>query len=82
MSDPVIAGTKPIVGELEPGTYWWCACGRSKDQPWCDGSHKGSDFSPQEVVIEEKKVYAMCTCKHSQKGAHCDGSHKAYRNPA
>jgi CDGSH-type Zn-finger protein len=76
MSEPVVADTKPVVGELEPGTYWWCACGRSKEQPWCDGSHAGTDFSPCEVAIEEKKVYAMCTCKHSAKGAFCDGNHK------
>lgn len=44
MSEPVIADKKPAVMELEPGTYYWCACGQAKNQPFCDGSHKGSEF--------------------------------------
>lgn len=75
MSDPVIAQREPYGLELEPGTYWWCACGRSKDQPWCDGSHKGTDFTPVELVIEEKKTVWLCGCKHSQNAPLCDGSH-------
>ena len=59
MSDePAIAAKKPCVMKLEPGTYWWCACGRSEDQPWCDGSHAGTGFSPVEVTIEEERVAA------------------------
>ena len=76
MSDPIIASKRPEVLELEPGEYWWCACGRSKEQPWCDGSHSGHGFSPVKVTIEEKKNYAMCNCKHSENGAYCDGAHK------
>ena len=76
MESPVIAEKSPVVLELEPGTYWWCACGRSANQPWCDGSHKGAGFSPREVVIEAKKNYAMCRCKHSANGAFCDGTHR------
>lgn len=76
MAEPIIADTKPAVLELEPGTYKWCACGRSESQPWCDGSHVGTGLTPIVVSIEEAKRYAMCCCKQSDKGAFCDGSHK------
>ena len=76
MNEPVIANKNPAVLELEPGTYWWCACGRSSNQPWCDGSHKGTQFEPVELNIEESKKYALCQCKHSNNGAFCDGTHR------
>ncbi len=75
MSEPRIAATKPAVLELEPGTYYWCACGRSANQPWCDGSHEVTDFTPEEVIIEKKKRYAMCQCKHTGNPPFCDGTH-------
>ena len=75
MSEPEIADRKPAVLELEAGTYHWCACGRSKNQPYCDGSHKGTDFSPMEFKIEEKKRVALCQCKRTSKPPFCDGSH-------
>ncbi len=65
----------PIVQLVEPGTYWWCACGLSKSQPFCDGSHKGSGLSPRKVEITEKKTVAWCTCKRTQTPPFCDGSH-------
>lgn len=77
MEQPETADTKPAVLELEPGTYWWCSCGKSAKQPFCDGSHKGSSFSPVKVEITEKKTVALCNCKHSKNGALCDGSHAA-----
>ena len=76
MSQPNICQRSPLVQKAEPGTYWWCACGLSKTQPFCDGSHKGSGFSPKEVAIAEAKQVAWCMCKHSANGAFCDGSHK------
>jgi len=65
----------PYVVELEPGTYWWCACGKSKSQPFCDGSHKGTDFSPVELKITEKKKVGLCGCKQTNNAPSCDGTH-------
>ena len=76
MEKPVIAQKKPYIIEEEPGTKFWCACGRSKNQPYCDGSHKGTGITPVKVEITEKKKVAWCGCKHSAKGAFCDGSHR------
>lgn len=76
MGKPVIAQKSPYVKEMEPGTYYWCRCGKSKNQPFCDGSHKGSEFSPLEVKITEKKTVAWCGCKNSGNKPFCDGTHK------
>ena len=76
MSDPVIADKKPVVLELDAGTYWWCRCGKSKNQPFCDGAHAGTDFTPMEVTLEEKKRVALCQCKHTKEAPYCDGTHK------
>ena len=74
--EPVVADTKPVILDIEPGTYYWCSCGRSKKQPYCDGSHKGTSFSPQKIEIKEKRKIALCTCKHTKNAPLCDGSHK------
>ena len=76
MSDPIIAQKKSYALDVEPGKYAWCACGQSKNQPYCDGSHKGSEFRPIIVEISEKKTVHWCGCKHSQNKPYCDGSHK------
>lgn len=75
-NDPVVCQKAPYVLEVEPGTYWWCSCGKSSKQPFCDGSHKGSAFKPEKVQVTEKKKVAFCGCKHSNKGALCDGTHR------
>ena len=75
MNDPVIFQKLPQVQKTEAGTYWWCACGRSKGQPFCDGSHKGTGLGPIKTEITEAKTVAWCGCKHSQHAPFCDGSH-------
>ena len=76
MAEPKIAKKQPALVTLEPGTYFWCACGRSNKQPFCDGSHRGTEFSPVMLKIEEKKDVWLCQCKHSGNKPYCDGTHK------
>ena len=74
---PEIGGRKPIPIKVEAGkSYWWCACGRSKTQPFCDGSHKVTSFTPIEFKAEKSEKAFFCTCKRSAKKPHCYGSHK------
>ncbi len=73
--EPKIAQKSPIAMDVEPGTYFWCACGQSSKQPFCDGSHKGTEFTPQKEVIESAKKVFWCACKHSNKAPFCDGTH-------
>jgi CDGSH-type Zn-finger protein len=77
MSEPKIAARAPKVIELEPGTYWWCACGLSASQPYCDGSHRGTGFAPVKVEITESRRSALCMCKHTAGQPFCDGSHSS-----
>jgi len=76
MNDPVIAQKSPYALDLKPGSYWWCACGRSPNQPFCDGSHKDTGITPIELKLTEKSKVWLCGCKHSHKRPHCDGTHK------
>ncbi len=73
---PKVAEKTPVSIDLDPGTYWWCACGHSKKQPFCDGSHKGTGFAPKKIEIAEKKKLALCRCKHTGKAPACDGTHR------
>jgi len=73
---PKIARKHPYIMECDSGEYWWCACGRSAEQPFCDGSHKqGTDFKPIVEEIKETKIVAWCGCKQSAKKPFCDGTH-------
>ncbi|TBR15849.1 CDGSH iron-sulfur domain-containing protein [Rugosibacter aromaticivorans] len=77
MPQPEIAAKSPFAVAVEAGKdYYWCSCGKSKGQPFCDGSHKGSSFSPLKYTASESTTVYFCGCKHSKNGALCDGSHK------
>ena len=76
MANPVIPQKSPIAVDVEAGkSYWWCACGRSASQPFCDGAHSGTGFVPVEYKAEKSGTVYFCGCKHSKAGVLCDGSH-------
>ena len=76
MADPEIGGTEPIAVDVEEGKmYWWCTCGRSSKQPFCDGSHKDTDFIPQGWESPKTGKVFFRTCKRTDKGPLCDGAH-------
>ncbi|HHC30186.1 MAG TPA: CDGSH iron-sulfur domain-containing protein [Rhodobacterales bacterium] len=73
---PEIAQKAPYPVEVEEGkNYFWCACGKSKSQPFCDGSHKGTSFTPVKYTADASKKVFFCGCKHSANAPLCDGSH-------
>ena len=74
--NPEVPQKSPYVMDIEAGTYFWCSCGQSSKQPYCDGSHKGTEFTPVKEVVESAKKVAWCGCKHSGKSPFCDGAHK------
>lgn len=75
MEDPKIAAKAPMVISMEPGVYHWCTCGRSENQPFCSGAHKGTSFTPLKTEIKETKKVAWCMCKHTKNPPFCDGAH-------
>lgn len=77
MTEPKIAAKEPSAHTLEPGSYHWCKCGQSANKTFCDGSHKGTDFTPMKFEITEKKEVHLCQCKHTKNAPFCDGTHKS-----
>ena len=76
MTTPHIAQKAPYALELAAGEYWWCACGKSAKQPFCDGSHKGTGITPVSFRLDEAKKVWMCGCKATGSQPFCDGTHK------
>lgn len=73
---PVIYDRKPVICELEKDKqYAWCSCGMSKTQPFCDGTHRGTEFKPIKFIAEESGKKAFCQCKHTNTPPYCDGTH-------
>ena len=77
MDKSKVAANTPIKVALEKGkSYYWCACGRSESQPFCDGSHKVTTITPLQFTVEESKEKMLCRCKQTQNAPYCDGSHQ------
>ena len=77
MTNPDIPQRAPFVMDCQPGKYAWCSCGKSANQPFCDGKHAGTGMTPVIEEITEARKVAWCGCKHSKNGAFCDGAHSS-----
>ncbi len=65
----------PFTTTLEQGIYYWCACGKSAKEPFCDGSHKGSSKEPLVFEVAATRKAALCTCQRTKSAPYCDGAH-------
>ena len=78
MTTPVVAQKAPYSHEVDAGkTYYWCACGRSANQPFCDGSHKAVGMAPVAYKAEKDATAWFCGCKQSKNAPLCDGTHRS-----
>ena len=76
MAEPAISQKAPYGVDVEEGkSYWWCACGHSKEQPFCDGSHKGTGFEPSKYTAKKTDTIYFCGCKNTKDEPICDGTH-------
>jgi CDGSH-type Zn-finger protein len=76
MSEPIVPQKEPYLIEVEAGkVYAWCSCGRSKNQPFCDGTHVETDSTPVIWEAKEDELQAFCGCKKTNKPPFCDGTH-------
>jgi len=76
MTEPIVTQKGPYPVAVEAGkTYNWCSCGKSANQPFCDGSHKGTEFVPVKYAATESMTVYFCGCRHSANKPFCDGSH-------
>jgi CDGSH-type Zn-finger protein len=77
MTEAIVAQKSPYAIELEAGkSYYWCSCGKSAKQPFCDGSHKDTEFTPVAFTAEETKTAYLCGCKQNEGTPFCNGAHK------
>lgn len=76
MTNPVCVQKSPYAIDLAAGEYYWCACGLSKNQPFCDGSHTGTGITPLKFTVTEPGTHYLCGCKASKKTPLCDGTHQ------
>ena len=77
MEEPIIAQKGPYAVEVEEGkSYFWCACGRSGSQPFCDEAHKATSFKTVQIRAEKSETLNLCGCKHTHTPPFCDGTHK------
>lgn len=75
MTKPVSTQNSPYAVELEPGDHYWCACGLSKSQPFCDGAHEGTGINPVKFTVTEKETRYLCGCRATLGSPFCDGTH-------
>ena len=79
MSNPIVADNQPVKVSLSKGQeYHFCTCGRSGSQPFCDGSHVGTTFTPKVIVSEQDGEAYLCACKHTGNAPYCDSTHKQF----